>query len=228
MQNNNIDHKKIVERYLGLPKSPSDSVAKIATDHKITRQGVYGILKANGVESMTLVDRQKMRHKTDTTNFGSILRGIRLELNMSQSELAAGCDVRMQTISNLEGNKTQPTYDTLRRLMHGTGKDANAFFDNGPVYNKSSEFRGEMTGKKSVIRSVKSREPGDISLGEDPTSYYDILDCGHRLPVPDSQENRFRKRRACRYCDPVTHCGIFVDTPFCPRCGEKVDYEPVS
>lgn len=72
------------------------------------------------------------------SDLGKRLRARRIELHMTQDELAARLFVTRQTISNYERGLSEPDLDMLRRLAEELQTDTAALLDKGTVTGKTS------------------------------------------------------------------------------------------
>ncbi|MBE7089043.1 MAG: cupin domain-containing protein [Clostridiales bacterium] len=59
---------------------------------------------------------------------GSKIKRLRLQLNLSQSELADRCELTKGYISQLENDITSPSISTLRDILYALGTDLSEFF----------------------------------------------------------------------------------------------------
>ena len=55
------------------------------------------------------------------SNYGSLLRDMRREKNLSQKELSSLTGISESCISRIENQKTSPTINTYFRLVHELG-----------------------------------------------------------------------------------------------------------
>ncbi len=61
-------------------------------------------------------------------DIGNKIKRLRLQLNLSQAELADRCELTKGYISQLENDLTEPSISTLRDILSALGTDLAEFF----------------------------------------------------------------------------------------------------
>ena len=93
-----------------------------------------GVLRSPGQPTgkITLVCRWTGTYTDDMENveqigFGGRLRTLRLEMRLTQRQVAERCGLPVMTISRLETGRRNPSWRTVRRLADGLGVPVTAF-----------------------------------------------------------------------------------------------------
>ena len=73
-------------------------------------------------------------------DIGNKIKRLRLQLNLSQAELADRCELTKGYISQLENDLTEPSISTLRDILSALGTDLAEFFKKEDVEKSTSSF----------------------------------------------------------------------------------------
>ncbi len=97
-------------------------------------------------------------------DIGKKIKQLRLQLNLSQSELGDRCELTKGYISQLENNLTSPSIATLRDILDALGTDLSEFFkreeDNRIVFSTTDFFEKQQDGMrlKWIIPNAQKNE----------------------------------------------------------------------
>lgn len=104
---------------------------------------------------------------------GSAIRRARHQMKWSQEKLSEKSGVDVRTISNIERNAGNPTYENLYALIHVLGIDSREIFDYDEMHNAPTAFHLQqllygcsereaqilMDISKTVLNGMRTDEP---------------------------------------------------------------------